>query len=213
MNAGAPAPAHNGKSNYVPGLEGIVAAQTRLSRVDGDVGELVIAGYPIEALAAQASFEEVAYLLWNDALPNRRQLDGFRATLSAQRALPPITLDLLQAAARQRLPVMDALRMAAGTLSLSDAGGATPAELRATGIGILARLPIIVAAYWRLRQGQTPIAPRADLGEAANYLYMLFGERAGGRTRARLRDLPEHRRRSWAQCLHLHSARYHLHRV
>jgi citrate synthase len=175
MNAVAPSPTHHGKSSFVPGLEGIVAAQTRLSMVDGDAGELIIAGFPVEALAAQASFEEVVFLLWNDALPNRQQFEAFRASLAAQRALPAITLDLLQAAAQQQLPVMDALRLAAGTLSLGDAGGDAPAELRATGTGILARMPVIVAAYWRLRQGQAPIAPRADLGEAANYLYMLFG--------------------------------------
>ena len=175
MNAVAPSPAHNGKSKFVPGLEGIVAAQTRLSMVDGEAGELIIAGFPVEALAAQASFEEVVYLLWNDALPDRQQLEAFRASLAARRALPPITLELLRAAAQQRLPGMDALRLAAGTLSLGDAGGESPDELRATAIGILARMPVIVAAYWRLRQGQAPIAPRTNLGEAANYLYMLFG--------------------------------------
>jgi len=175
MNSAAPSPAHNGKSKFVPGLEGVVAAQTRLSRVDGDAGELIIAGFPVEALAAQASFEEVVYLLWNDALPSRQQLEAFRTSLAARRALPAITLELLQAAAQQRLPAMDALRMAAGTLSLDDAGGDTPDEQRATGIGILARIPVLVAAYWRLRQGQAPVAPSAVLGEAANYLYMLFG--------------------------------------
>jgi citrate synthase len=143
--------------------------------VDGDAGELIIAGFPVEALASQASFEETVYLLWNDALPDRQQLEAFRASLADRRRLPAVTLELLQAAAQQRLPVMDALRLAAGTLSLDDAGGDAPAELRATGVGILARLPVIVAAYWRLRQGQSPIATRPDLGEAANYLYMLFG--------------------------------------
>jgi len=185
MNAIAPAPAHNGKANFVPGLEGIIAAQTRLSMVDGEAGQLIIAGFPVESLAAQASFEEVVYLLWNDALPNRQRLAAFRASLAAQRALPAITLELLQAAAQQRLPVMDALRLAAGALSLSESGEASPADQTGGGIGILARLPVIVAAYWRLRQGQAPLAPRPELGEAANYLYMLFGdEPAAERVRA-----------------------------
>jgi citrate synthase len=173
------------KSNYVPGLEGIVAAQTKLSLVDGEVGELIIAGFLVEDLAAQASFEEVVYLLWNDALPNRRQLDAFRASLGAGRVLPPITLELLEAAAQRGLPVMAALRMAAGTLNLAGIKTDEHAEMRGTGIGLLALMPVIVAAYWRLRQGQSPIEPRADLGEAANYLYMLSGaepaaERARG---------------------------------
>src|SRR5438270_7511864 len=98
MNAVTPAPAHNGQSKFVPGLEGIVAAQTRLSMVDGDAGELVIAGFPVEALAAQASFEEVVYLLWHGALPNRPQLEALRAGLAARRRLPAITLELLAAA-------------------------------------------------------------------------------------------------------------------
>ena len=176
MNNVAPLTRGNGGSPYVPGLEGIVAAQTRLSQVDGEAGELIIAGFPVEALAAQASFEEVAYLLWNDALPDRRQLDAFRASLRAQRALPAMTQELLRAAAQQGPPVMDALRMAAGTLNLAGIRAEEPGEMRGTGIGLLALMPVIVAAYWRLRQGQSPIEPRADLGEAANYLYMLFGE-------------------------------------
>ena len=176
MNAVAPAPDANGPSHYVPGLEGIVAAQTRLSRVDGDAGELVIAGFPVEALAAQAGFEEVVYLLWHDALPNREQLAGFRASLAARRALPALTLEALRAAAQQRQPVMDALRMAAGTLGPAEPDAAGLAGMHTTGIGLLAQMPVVVAAYWRLLQGQMPVASRADLGEAANYLYMLFGE-------------------------------------
>ena len=176
MNTVAPAPAANGPSHYVPGLDGIVAAQTRLSRVDGDAGELVIAGFPVEALAAQAGFEEVVYLLWHDALPNRQQLAGFRASLAARRALPALTLEALRAAAQQRQPVMDALRMAAGTLGPAEPDAAGLAGMHTTGIGLLAQMPAVVAAYWRLLQGQMPVASRADLGEAANYLYMLFGE-------------------------------------
>jgi citrate synthase len=176
VNSVARVTSGNGKSNYVPGLEGIVAAQTRLSHVDGEAGELIIAGFPVEALAAQASFEEVVYLLWNDTLPDRKQLDAFRECLHAQRSMPSITLELLRASAQQGLPVMDALGMAAGTLNLAGLRADEPAEMPATGIGLLALMPVIVAAYWRLRQGQSPIEPRADLGEAANYLYMLFGE-------------------------------------
>ena len=66
-------------SAYAPGLAGVVAAQTRLSSVDGEAGELLIAGYPVEVLAAQAAFEEVVYLLWHGVLPDRRQLQTFAA--------------------------------------------------------------------------------------------------------------------------------------
>ncbi len=153
---------------FVPGLEGIVAAQTRLSHVDGQAGELIIAGFPVEEIAPRATFEEMVYLLWNDALPDRRQLSAFSEALAAARELPPITLEVLRAASTQKLPAMDALRMAAGTLNLEETNDAA--------VSILARLPTIAATYWRLQNGQAPIPPHADLGHAANYLYMLFGE-------------------------------------
>jgi citrate synthase len=155
------------------GLEGVVAAQTRLSSVDGEAGELIIAGFPVEELASRASFEETVYLLWRDALPDPGQLVAFREGLAGWRALPRAALDLLRAAAAERAPVMDALRMAAGTTSLEVA-----AESQAE--ALVARLPTIVAAYWRLLNGEEPVAPAGSLGHAANYLYMLTGEEPGG---------------------------------
>src|SRR5689334_15866241 len=104
-------------SEYVPGLAGVVAAQTRLSSVNGLQGELIIAGFPLQELAGQATFEEVAYLLWNDKLPTAVELDEFRNVLIAQRALSNTTVEVLQAA-QYRLPPMDALLLAASTLSL-----------------------------------------------------------------------------------------------
>lgn len=154
-------------NGYYPGLKGVVASETRLSRVDGQRGELVIAGFPLEELVSHATFEETVYLLWNDALPNNTELTQFTSELAAQRELPAATLDLLAAAAAADRPTMDALRMAAGTLDLNGDSSATP---------LLARLPTAVAAYWRLRQGQTPIAPAPSLSHAANYLYMLTGQ-------------------------------------
>ena len=103
------------------GLDGVVAAETRLSAVGGEAGELTIAGFPVEQLAGRATFEEVVYLLWHDALPDPKQLATFREELGARRALPSATLKLLRAAAAERMPAMDALRMAAGTVSLGGA--------------------------------------------------------------------------------------------
>ena len=148
------------------GLEGVVAAATGLSHVDGERGELVIAGYQVGQLAEQATFEETTWLLWHGELPSAAQLDAFRGALAAVRDVPDSTLALLREGAARHVDAMDALRIAAGTLSLvSD-----DAE------GIVARMPTIVAAYWRLRSGQEPLAPRADLAHAANFLYMLSGE-------------------------------------
>lgn len=163
---------------YIPGLEGVVAARTRLSRVDGVAGELTIAGFPVEALAPQASYEEALHLLWTDRLPDAGELEGLRARLVAARPLPDATLTLLGAAAGREAPVIDALRMAAATLSLDDPDplddSLTTAPHRAE--VLCARFPVIVAAYWRMRQGAPPVEPRADLGHAANYLYMLSGQ-------------------------------------
>ena len=71
-----------GTNGYIPGLAGVVAAQTKLSHVDGQLGELIIAGFPVAELALQASFEEVVYLLWHDRLPERDELAGFKADLA-----------------------------------------------------------------------------------------------------------------------------------
>src|SRR5579884_654554 len=82
------------------GLDGVVAAATRLSRVDGEKGELLIAGFPVEELAARASFEETTWLLWHGALPTRAELEGFRAELAARRSLAPPAMALLRECAR-----------------------------------------------------------------------------------------------------------------
>jgi citrate synthase len=148
------------------GLEGVVAAATRLSHVDGERGELVIAGFPIGELAANATFEETTFLLWNGHLPSASELEAFGAGLAGRRNLSRATAALLRECAEARLEPMDALRAAAGTLSLTS--GDAPA--------IVAQCPTIVAAYWRLLGGRTPVTPRRDLGHAANFLYMLSGE-------------------------------------
>jgi len=156
---------------FAPGLEGVIAGSTRLSRVDGLAGELIIAGYPLEEIAANASFEETTFLLWNDRLPNAAELAEFQSRLVSLRALPDATLNLLRAVAGEKAPPMDALRMAAGTLSLGGVeGDANEAA------ALVARFPTIVAAYWRLLNGAEPITPDPSLGHAANYLYMLNGE-------------------------------------
>ena len=149
----------------------MVAAETRLSGVDGEAGELTIAGFPVEELAGRASFEEVLYLLWNDELPDAGRLEGFREGLAARRGLPAATLGLLRNVAEEKVSVMDALRMAAGTLRT---GGDEEEAL-----ALVAGLPTIVAAYWRMVGGEEPVEPDPGLGHAANYLYMLTGEVPG----------------------------------
>ena len=172
-------------SAYVPGLQGVVAARTRLSRVDGRKGELVIAGYALEELADRVRFEELVFLLWNDRLPNARELETFRAELASLRDLPAITRQVLEAAAAQKLPAMDALRMAAGTLSVRTDSETVPEGTYRDALVSVARFATIVASYGRLLTGEGPIAPHHGLSHAANYLYMLRGTRpSAARTRA-----------------------------
>jgi len=154
------------------GLQGVVAAGTRLSEIDGEVGELVIAGYALEDLAAQATYEEVLYLLWNDALPNAAQLRDFKAQLGSSRTISGVIVEVLREAAAESLDMMDALRMGAGMLSL---GLKDKDDLHEPAVQVVAAIPTIIAAYWRLLNDAEPIAPRGDLGHAANYLYMING--------------------------------------
>lgn len=153
------------------GLRGVVAAQTRLSLVDGLAGELIVAGYALEDIAPYVTFEQMAFLLWNDRLPSVDELATFDQQLKAHRQLHPATLDLLKSASERKIPVMTALRMATGTLDLT----LNSDDAHQTAIGLTAQSPVIVASYWRLLNGQTVIAPRQDLSHVANYLYMLTG--------------------------------------
>lgn len=159
---------------FRPGLEGVVAAETTLSHVDGLKGELIIAGYDVEEIAPHASFEAATYLLWHGQRANREQLAAFTHELASLRALPAATLALLAAVAEEKKPVMDALRISAGTLDLN----VEAKDQERVTLALLARIPTVVAAYWRLRNGESPVAPRADLGHSANYLYMLSGKEA-----------------------------------
>jgi citrate synthase len=163
----------NGKASPITsGLEGVIAAETRLSSVNGQIGELIIAGFAVEELANKATFEETVYLLWYGRLPDQAELINFKTRLVTLRSLPPATLQLLKAAATEKISAMDALRMAAGTLNLGLSDSHEEAALALT-----ARFPTIVAAYWRLLHGQAAVEPDPTLDHAANYLMMLNGKR------------------------------------
>ena len=172
------------QTTYSPGLEGVVAAQTAISSVDGENGELIIRGFYIEDFAAQATFEDTVYLLWHDALPDAETFNRFSGELAALRALEPHTLQLLEAAAARRLHPMDALRMACASLSGKAAGVPAvvhgPAAARLEAMRLVAAVPVIVAAYHRFSRRLDPVAPREDLSHTANFLYMLQGSEATG---------------------------------
>lgn len=168
-------------TNYRPGLEGVVAAETALSQVDGQNGRLVIAGYQLEDIAARAMFEEVCFLLWHGQLPNSTELENFRSTMADFRVLPSATHSLLEQAAHHKVNPMDALRMAAATFDL-DLGGGQEIDDLTRAKAITARVPPAIATYWRYLQGLEPIGPRHELSRSANYLYMLTGREPGPAT-------------------------------
>ena len=168
---------------YSPGLEGVIAAQTAISSVDGQNGEFIIRGFSIEDFASHATFEDTVYLLWHDALPVAEAFNRFSGELAALRTLEPHTLELLRAAAARRLHAMDALRMACASLSGAAGSVATVQEsaaARLEAMRLVAAVPVIVAAYHRLSRGLEPVAPREDLPHTANFLYMLHGSEATG---------------------------------
>jgi len=159
------------------GLEGVTAAETSLSRVFGEEGRLVYRGYEIEDLAANASFEEVCYLLWYGSLPTRQQLDTLKGQLAEGAAVDDRVLDILRAAPKDTHP-MTVLRTTASALGFYDADAedmSREANLRKA-IRITAQLPVLTAAFDRVRKGKDPIEPRGDLGLGANFLYMLTGD-------------------------------------
>jgi citrate synthase len=162
------------------GLEGIVAASTRLSHVDGDAGRLTLAGYAVEDLAPNASFEDVAYLFLHGHLPEPSERGRFARDLGARRALPRAATAVLQEAAAAKAPTMDALRMAVPLLSLGREENAADDAITA-----IASFPTIVGTYWRIRNREAPVPVRADLPHAAHYLQQLFGaEPSAERARA-----------------------------
>jgi citrate synthase len=158
------------------GLEGVVAAQTKISDVDGRQGRLFYAGYDIADLAAHASFEETIHLLHHLELPTAAQLSETVATLRAESSLDPLLLELIASLAERTGP-MTTLRTAVSAAAALDPDDdqSDEANLRKA-YRLMAKTPQIIATYQRLRTGGDAIEPRDDLGVAANFLYALTGK-------------------------------------
>jgi citrate synthase len=159
------------------GLRGVVVASTNIGEVDGSVGRLVYRGYLIKDLAGKATFEEVVHLLLNEILPNRDQLRGFSAQLTAERAVPAELIAALKTRPKTALP-MDILQAGASMLAHHDPEADDPSREAAhrKAIRLVAKFATIVAAWERIRNGQEPIEPDPHLSHAANFLYMMKGE-------------------------------------
>src|SRR6187399_2994657 len=159
------------------GLEDVVATSSAICFIDGDKGVLSYCGYDIHDLAGNATFEEVCYLLWHRRLPTRAELGDLQSQFAAARALPEPIIRLM----RSLPPVdgMDALRTVTSALAHydRDATDSSPQAQYRKAVRLTAQVGTIVATWGRLQAGGGPIAPDPVLGHAANFLYLLTGER------------------------------------
>src|SRR5579871_6862125 len=163
-------------STTTAGLRDVIAAASAICDVNGAEGRLSYFGYDIKDLADQATFEEVIYLLWHGELPTRAELASLIGALQAESALPPPVLTLLAEYPTSATP-MTVLRTTVSALAMYDAEAADmsrEANVRKA-IRLTARIPTIVAAFDRLRNGRQPVAPNEHLSLAANLLAMLSG--------------------------------------
>lgn len=168
----------NTAATQTKGLEGVVAANTRLSDVRGEEGVLIYAGYDIHELAEHVSFEEVVHLLHENRLPNRAEFQALRKTLAGYRAIPGKVIDVLRALPRSTGP-MHAVRTGISALGCFDeeAEDTSIEAQKRKALKLIAQIPIVTAAFHRIRQGKAVLDSDLSLGEAANFLYLIDGER------------------------------------
>ena len=158
------------------GLEGVIAGTSSICFIDGVKGRLIYRGYDVVDLAEQSTFEEVAYLLWHASLPTRGELGTLRADLQAAGALPAGVLDVLKKIPATAQPMAMLRTMVSALAHFDSAGSANTRDANVRkAVRITAQIPALVAAFHRLRSGQTPLRPRDDLDFAGNYLYQLHG--------------------------------------
>lgn len=170
------------------GLKGVYFERSGVSHIDGAKGELSYRGYSIHDLATHSTFEEVAYLLIHGELPNQKELNAFEDNLKAARELPSAVYDVIHAA-KDGHP-MDVLRTAVSALAALEPTSQRVDEkgFLENGIRLMSQVPMIIAAHHNIRNGRAPVAPDADLTHAANWLWMLKGEKPSQDT-ARLADV------------------------
>ncbi|MCH7483166.1 MAG: hypothetical protein IIC31_10120, partial [Chloroflexi bacterium] len=166
-------------STYSKGLEGVIAAETNMSFIDGQAGVLEYVGIPIGDLSANSSFEETVFLLWNTRLPTQIELDQFKAELRGSYQPPAQVMANITRLPKDAQP-MHVLRTQISELALydPDPNANDVHSVQKKAIKVLGAAPALVAAFDRHRRGLDPIKPDASLSFAENFLYMLNGERA-----------------------------------
>lgn len=159
------------------GLEGVSAGSTSVSLVEGTEGRLSYRGYKIQDLAGNSSYEEVLYLLIYGELPTKKQLDAFDHKMRERRELPQEAMNVLRQLPKSGVAI-DVLRTIVSVLATldSDLENTQRDAVIEKAITLAARMPTVVTAYDRIRDGKDPVAPNRDLSHAANLLYMLKGE-------------------------------------
>jgi citrate synthase len=158
------------------GLRGVKVADTRISDVDEERGNLIYRGFNICDLVASSTFEEVSFLLLNDRLPNRFELERFQSELVSERGVPGAVVEFMKIVPRSSHP-MDVLQAATPTLASYDPQlheETREANLRKAA-HLISKLPTLVAAWDRIRKGLEPVPPSRDFNHAGNFLYMLTG--------------------------------------
>ena len=170
------------------GLKGVYFERSGVSHIDGAKGELSYRGYSIHDLATHSTFEEVAYLLIHGELPNQQELNAFQDNLKAARELPSAVYDVIRAA-KDGHP-MDVLRTAVSALAALEPTSQKVDEkgFLENGIRLMSQVPMIIAAHHNIRNGRAPLAADTELSHAANWLWMLKGEKPSQDT-ARLADV------------------------
>jgi citrate synthase len=160
------------------GLEGVVAASTRLSDVQGEAGKLIYSGYDIDELAGKVSYEEVVYLLHHGHLPNRKELNTLKEQLAAWRELPAGVVKIIQTLPKDT-PPMNAIRTAISALGCFDTTSEDSSmdSQRRKALRLVAQIPTVTAFFHRHRCGKSLVQPDPKLGEAANFLYMIDDEK------------------------------------
>ena len=162
------------------GLEGIIAAETRIGDVRGDIGQLIYCGYDINELAGKVSYEEVVHLLWHNRLPTAYELDKLTTALRAERELPKAVVDWIVSAPKNAAPI-DIMRTAVSMLGCypTQRHDLDMPESHAIAIKLVAQIGIIAAYFHRSRTNQNLPPIRKDLNEAAHFLWLMTGKEPG----------------------------------
>ena len=155
------------------GLEGVIVATTQLTKIDGQAGRLIYRGYDITQLAGVVPYESVAHLLWFGHLPKPEEANQLNRKLVENRILPTAVVDFLSRDSKIAEP-LSAVQTAIALLGGVEAG--KNKTIIDTSIALTAKMPTIIANYYRVKTGASPIDPNPKLGHAANYLHMLTGK-------------------------------------